>query len=43
MLENAEEYLYKNSLNLFSLSLGPFKKKGFDPNSDKLNRKKKKP
>lgn len=37
MLENTEEYLYKNSLNLFSLALGPFlKKEKFDPNYEKL-------
>jgi hypothetical protein len=37
MLENSEEYLYKNSLNLFSLALGPFlKKDGFDPILEKL-------
>lgn len=42
MLENAEEYMYKNSLNLFSLALGPFIKAGrFDPAKEKLDLKKK--
>jgi hypothetical protein len=42
MLENSEEYLYKNSLNLFSLALGPFlKKDGFDPILEKLMQQKK--
>ena len=41
MLENTEEYLYQNSLNLFSLSLGPFIKKNvFDPSIEKLTHKK---
>ena len=26
MMENCEEYQYKNSLNIFSLTLGPFEK-----------------
>jgi hypothetical protein len=26
MMENCEEYQYKNSLNMFSLTLGPFEK-----------------
>ena len=42
MLENADEYLYKNSLNLFSLTLGPFIKAGrFDPAKEKLDLKRK--
>ena len=36
MLENTEEYLYKNSLNIFSLALGPFEKEKFDPLRDKI-------
>ena len=27
-MEQADEYQYKNSLNIFSLTLGPFEKKG---------------
>ena len=26
MMENCEEYQYKNSLNMFSLTLGPFER-----------------
>ena len=34
MMENCEEYQYKNSLNIFSITLGPFEK---EPDTEYLN------